>query len=197
MTPEQTKLVAESFQTIKPRLPELGAKLYARLFEIAPETRALFKGDMKAQEAKLMEIFSEFVRVHTRSKHFLPVTGDRGQAVIPGIGAMHRRHIGYGVQAEHYAKMREAMMGALAEVLDGDFPPTVLEAWSEMFDMLAKSMREAAPGQESNPAAALGSRFGTALPESGDLDAFLGGTGERDTAETSATSPNFKEPDSI
>jgi hemoglobin-like flavoprotein len=141
MTPQQTKLVADSFESIKPRLQEIGAMLYAKLFEIAPDARALFKGDMTAQEAKLMQLFAEFVRVRTRSQHFLPVTGDRGHAVIPGIGALHKRHVGYGVRDEHYAQMREAMMWALTRALKDDFPPEVLEAWSAMFDMMAKSLR--------------------------------------------------------
>jgi hemoglobin-like flavoprotein len=180
MTPQQTKLVAESFESIKPRLPEIGAMLYAKLFEIAPDTRALFKGDMKEQEGKLMLLFSEFVRVRTRSQHFLPVTGDRGHAVIPGIGALHHRHVGYGVRDEHYAQMRQAMMWALSQALKDDFPPEVLEAWSAMFDMMAKSLRAAAPREEISPASALGARSDADLPDAGILDEFFRDAGDPD-----------------
>lgn len=176
MTPEQTKLVADSFESIKPRLPEIGAMLYAKLFEIAPDARALFKGNMREQEGKLMQVFGEFVRVHTRSRHFLPITGDRGEAVIPGIGALHLRHVGYGVQNHHYAQMREAMMWALMQALKDDFPPEVLQAWSAMFDIMAKSLREAKPGGDISPAAALGARFEINAPEGDVLDQFFDGS---------------------
>ena len=39
MTPEQAKLVADSFSQLERRLPELGAAVYERLFYIAPETQ--------------------------------------------------------------------------------------------------------------------------------------------------------------
>jgi hemoglobin-like flavoprotein len=180
MTPQQTKLVAQSFESIKPRLPEIGAMLYAKLFEIAPDARALFKGDMKDQEKKLMLLFSEFVRVRTRSQHFLPVTGDRGQAVIPGIGALHQRHVGYGVQNQHYGQMREAMMWALTQALQNDFPPDVLEAWSAMFDMMAKSLRETTSGDDPSPAAALGARLGGNASDGADLGEFFGSPDQRE-----------------
>ena len=44
MTPEQAKLVADSFSELEDRLPELGAAVYDRLFYVAPETRSMFKG---------------------------------------------------------------------------------------------------------------------------------------------------------
>ncbi len=44
MTPEQTRILAESFKKVEGRLPELGRAVYAKLFEISPESRPLFKG---------------------------------------------------------------------------------------------------------------------------------------------------------
>ena len=47
MTPDQAKIVADSFSKLESRLPELGAAVYDRLFDVAPETRAMFKGDIQ------------------------------------------------------------------------------------------------------------------------------------------------------
>jgi nitric oxide dioxygenase len=185
MTPQQTKLVADSFERIKSRLPQIGAMLYARLFEIAPDARALFKDDMKAQEAKLMEIFSEFARAHSRSRHFLPVTESSGHAIVPGIGPLYHRHVAYGVREEHYAKMREAMMWALSETLKDDFPPEVMQAWNAMFDMLAKSLREASASDPLRSYAAMGPRFEAEAAYNGTLDEFLNCAGERDSLSES------------
>ena len=39
MTPKQTRVLAESFKKLENRLPELGAAVYAKLFELSPESR--------------------------------------------------------------------------------------------------------------------------------------------------------------
>ena len=147
MTPEQTRLLAETFKKLEGRLPELGAAVYAKLFELSPESRPLFKGDMEEQNAKLAKVFAEFVRVKTRSKHFLPVTKSGGEAVIPGVGPMGTRHQErYGVTASHYGHMRVALLHALERLLGKDYNAEVAAAWSETFDMLADAMQKHAGG---------------------------------------------------
>ncbi len=147
MTPEQTRVLAESFRKLESRLPELGAAVYAKLFEISPESRPLFKGNMDEQHAKLAKVFAEFVRVKTRSQHFLPVTKSGGEAVIPGVGPLGGRHeTSYGVQAQHYRHMREALLHALERMLGKDFNENVAVAWAETFDMLSEAMQKHAGG---------------------------------------------------
>lgn len=147
MTPEQTRVLAETFKKLENRLPELGAAVYAKLFEISPESKPLFKGDMEEQHAKLAMVFAEFIRVKTRSQHFLPVTKQGGEAVIPGVGPLGDRHEArYGVQAQHYIYMRAALLHALARLLGSEFNEKVAEAWGETFDMLAEAMQKHAGG---------------------------------------------------
>ncbi len=147
MTPEQTRILAESFKKVEGRLPELGAAVYAKLFELSPESRPLFKGDMEEQNAKLAMVLAEFIRVKTRSKHFLPVTKSGGEAVIPGVGPLGSRHEeSYGVGARHYQFMREALLHALERLLGKDFNDEVAAAWGETFDMLAEAMQKHAGG---------------------------------------------------
>ncbi len=147
MTPEQTRALGDSFKKLEGRLPELGAAVYAKLFEISPESRPLFKGNMEEQHAKLAKVFAEFIRVKTRSQHFLPVTKCGGEAVIPGVGPLGDRHeTKYGVQAQHYRYMREALLHALAKMLGNDFNEKVAAAWAETFDMLAEAMQKHAGG---------------------------------------------------
>lgn len=143
MTPKQTQLLAESFAKLENRLYELGSLVYAKLFELMPESRRLFKGDMEEQKLKLARVFAEFVRVKTRSQHFLPVTKQGGEAVIPGVGALGTRHEeNYGVGCKHYENMRVALLYAIATMLGKDFTPEIGEAWAETFDMLAEAMQK-------------------------------------------------------
>ncbi len=47
MTPEQARLLAESFSKLESRLYDLGSLVHQKLFEISPQLRHLFKGDME------------------------------------------------------------------------------------------------------------------------------------------------------
>jgi hemerythrin-like metal-binding protein len=143
MTPEQTRLLAESFSKLESRLYDLASLVHQRLFEISPESRSLFKGDLEEQKVKMARVFAEFVRLQTRSRHFLPVTGNGGEIVIPGIGALGARHeIAYGVRPRHYGYMREALLYAIRQMLGRDYNDTTGRAWAETFDMLAGAMQK-------------------------------------------------------
>lgn len=145
MTPEQTRLLAQSFSKLESRLYDLGSLVHTKLFEISPESRHLFKGDLEAQKLKMARVFAEFIRIKTRSPHFMPVTGKGGQAVIPGIGALGARHeIDYGVRAEHYGYMREALLYAIKRLLGRDYNDEIGRAWAEAYDMLANAMQKQA-----------------------------------------------------
>ncbi len=142
MTPEQAKLVADSFTQLESRLPELGAAVYDRFFDIAPDTRAMFKGDMAAQHRKLVNVLVEFVKLRRRSKHFLPATAHGGVAVVPGINHMRSSHAAAGVNTEHYDLMKRAILNSVAAMLGGEFDERTAEAWGAAFDTLAETMQK-------------------------------------------------------
>jgi nitric oxide dioxygenase len=54
MTPQQVKLIQESFAKVAPIADTAAGLFYGRLFEIAPEVRPMFKGDIGEQGRKLM-----------------------------------------------------------------------------------------------------------------------------------------------
>ena len=168
MTPQQSRLLAQSYAKLENRLYELGSAIFERLFEIDPSSRPLFKGNMDEQKLKLARLFGEFIRVRARSQHFLPVTGKAGQVVIPGIGSLGARHeMVYGVRPEQYAHMREAVLYAIRRLLGHEYNEEIGQAWSEIFDMLAHAMQEHAGG---NPA---GSAFAKLSLKGGPRTAAL------------------------
>jgi hemoglobin-like flavoprotein len=142
MTPEQAKLVADSFTQLEARLPELGAAVYEKLFDIAPDTRAMFKGDMHLQHRKLVGVIVEFVKLRRRSQHFLPVTGSGGAAVVPGANRLRAGHTAAGVKPGHYAFMRTAILSSLAAVLGEGFDGRAADAWGAAFDTLAETLQK-------------------------------------------------------
>jgi hemoglobin-like flavoprotein len=141
MTPEQAKIVADSFSKFESRLPELGAAVYDTLFHAAPETRAMFKGDMDLQHRKLVSVIGEFANLRRRSQHFLPVTGNGGVAVVPGIDRLRSGHASAGVKTGHYTLMRNAILKALKGVLGAEFDGRMEEAWGAAFDTLAGTLQ--------------------------------------------------------
>lgn len=145
MTPEQTQLLARSFAKLESRLYDMFTLVHLKLFELCPEARRLFKGDLEEQKAKMARVFTQFVRIRTRSHHFMPVTGNGGETIIPGIGALGARHeLEYGVRPEHFRYMREAMLYAIRAALGKDYTAEIGEVWGEAFDMLADAMQKQA-----------------------------------------------------
>lgn len=136
MTPEQVALVQGSFKSVEPMADEAAALFYGRLFEIAPTTRSLFTHDLDEQGRKLMEMLSVVVT----NLHDL-------DSILPAAEALAIRHVGYGVDAEHYIPVGEALLWTLAAGLGDAFTPAVEEAWAAAYGLLSDVMtRVAYPG---------------------------------------------------
>jgi hemerythrin len=124
------------------RYSELGTLIFQKLFEIAPDTRRLFKGDLEQQKLKFVNVFDGYIRTTHKSHFFSPVTKNDGQAFIPGIRALGARHeIEYGVRFEHYGYMREAVLYAIETLLAEDYTDEIGAAWAETYDTLAEAMQ--------------------------------------------------------
>src|SRR5437763_611405 len=133
MTPEQIALVKDSFAKVAPIAPQAAALFYGRLFEIAPEVRPLFKGDIEEQGRKLMQVIATAVGAL-----------DRLDTIIPAVQDLGRRHVKYGVSNGYYDKVAEALLWTLGQGLGGGFTPAVKEAWTVTYGILADTMKAAA-----------------------------------------------------
>jgi len=129
----QKELVQTSFAQVR-RIADVAAALfYRRLFELDPTLRSLFKGDLKEQGRKLMDMLT------------LAVKGlDRPEALLPALAALGRRHAGYGVNEHDYETVGEALIWTLEQGLGPNFTPDVREAWEAVYRLVAGAMREAA-----------------------------------------------------
>ena len=65
MTPHQIKLVQTSFAKVAPIATTAADLFYGRLFEIAPQVRAMFPDDLSDQKKKLMAMLGTAVTVPT------------------------------------------------------------------------------------------------------------------------------------
>src|ERR1700761_6744556 len=102
MTPNQIRLIQESFAKVAPISEQAAALVFRRLFEIAPEVKPLFRGDMKEQGRKLMATLTVVVNGLSNL-----------DAILPAASALARRHVAYGVKPGHYAPVGEALLWTL------------------------------------------------------------------------------------
>jgi len=142
MTPQQIELVQNSFAQVTPISDEAGRIFYGRLFNIAPEVRVLFRGDMDEQGRKLMAMLAAVVN------------GLRNlDMIIPAAEALAIRHIDYGVEAEHYKPVGEALLWTLEQGLGDAFDTPTREAWIAAYELLTKVMIEAAYSKSASEGA--------------------------------------------
>lgn len=132
MTPKQIELVHSTWDMVLPISDQAAAMFYARLFEIAPEVKPLFSGDMDAQGKKLMQM------INTAVDNIEDV-----EKIVPALEDLGKRHVGYGVTDEHYAQVAEALLWTLEQGLGDAFTEDVKQAWTETYMTLAGVMIEA------------------------------------------------------
>lgn len=132
MNPEQIKLIQDSFAKIAPVSDRAAGQFYVRLFEIAPELRPLFKGEMGEQGRKFMSTLTILV---TGLKRF--------EELKPSLGALARQHASYGVRSEHYRPLGEALIWALEQGLGDAFTAEMREAWQAAYAAIADTMNAA------------------------------------------------------
>ena len=133
MTPTQIDLVQSSFAKVIPIADTAAELFYARLFELDPSLRSMFRSDMKSQGKKLMDSLKMVVG-NLRNL-------DR---IVPGVQAMAVRHVSYGVQDHHYATVGTALLDTLQKGLGDAFTDDVREAWLGAYTILATTMKAAA-----------------------------------------------------
>ncbi len=135
MTPDQVKAIQDSFAKVVPISEQAAALFYGRLFEIAPEVKPLFRGDIEEQGRKLMAMLAAVVNG----------LGNL-ETVLPAASALAKRHIDYGVKAADYAPVGAALLWTLQRGLGSQWTPELAAAWTEAYTVLSEFMISEAYG---------------------------------------------------
>ena len=136
MTPDQVQLVQQSFSKVVPIADQAAILFYDRLFEIAPQVKAMFPADMTEQRKKLIGMLAAVVNG----------LGDL-PSILPAASALAKRHIAYGAKAEHYPVVGAALLWTLEKGLGADWTPDVAEAWTAAYGTLSGFMIAQAYGR--------------------------------------------------
>ena len=133
MTPEQVVLVKSSWEKVVPISDKAAELFYGKLFELDPNLKSLFKGDMTEQGKKLMKMINTAVNGL-----------DRLNDIVPAVQQLGVRHIQYGVKDEHYDTVGAALLWTLEAGLGDLFTGEVKTAWATVYGILADTMKAAA-----------------------------------------------------
>lgn len=132
MKPEQVALVKDTWAQVAPIAEQAAELFYGKLFQLNPESRALFKGDMKSQGKMLMSMLNTAV-----------VSLDKLDTIVPAVQSLGERHVGYGVVEADYAVVGEALLWTLEQGLGDAYTPEVQEAWTITYTTLSSVMIDA------------------------------------------------------
>ena len=133
MTPEQINLVQSSFSKVAPVADAAAKIFYARLFEIAPHVKPLFRTELTEQGKKLMQMLTVAVKGL-----------DKLGELVPAVQQLGARHADYGVTDEHYDTVADAFIFTLEKGLGDELTDEVKAAWLTVYTVLADTMKAAA-----------------------------------------------------
>ena len=129
MNQESTERILASYEQIAPRVDDMVASFYRRLFDVCPEARALFKKDMAVQRQHLAATLAILVR----NLPFLDVLDQPFMEL--GI-----QHVYFGASPEQYPVVRNSLLEALGEALGDRWTPQLRQDWTELLDHVVRVM---------------------------------------------------------
>src|SRR5271169_2073798 len=135
VTPDQVKLVQQSFSKVAPISDQAAVMFYGRLFEIAPQVKSMFPADLTEQRSKLMATLAAVVNG----------LGNL-QSILPAASALAKRHVSYGAKPEHYPVVGAALLWTLERGLGPGWTPDVADAWKAAYGTLSGFMISEAYG---------------------------------------------------
>jgi len=133
-------LVKNSFRRVAPIADQAAALFYARLFDLDPSLRPLFRGDLVEQGRKLMHLIGIAVG-----------TLDEFNVILPTLRRLGARQAASGVREDHYATIGAALLWTLEKGLGPSFTPEVKAAWSTSYATVANAMIEGSRQSELTP----------------------------------------------
>ncbi len=124
------RLLRENFELVLHRDQTFPRRCYEILFERHPEARNLFgRNSPGVQHAmlgqSLMMLFDRFEDEQWLHRY------------LEDLGA---KHVGYGIMPEMYGWVYDALVSAVAEVSAGDWTDAHLQAWTEVYELIAELM---------------------------------------------------------
>lgn len=129
LTTTQIRIIQTAVPVIAANADAVAEAFYAQLFAIDPSLRPMFRGDMKEQGRKLMQMLS----VALSNLESL-------DTLRPALRALGERHVNYGVTEHHYQTVGLALLNTLEMVLGDAFTSEAHDAWASLYTALTAAV---------------------------------------------------------
>ncbi|MGW4792484.1 globin domain-containing protein [Nonomuraea sp. NPDC004297] len=127
------RLVKESFSIVEPLADKATAYFYGRLFAGSPHLRGMFPPAMDAQRDRLFGALTRIVW-----------SLDSPDSLAGHLARLGRDHRRYGVVAEHYTAVGDALLATIRHFAAGVWNDEIEAAWVSAYRLAADLMIEAA-----------------------------------------------------
>jgi NAD(P)H-flavin reductase/hemoglobin-like flavoprotein len=134
--PLRPHLVKESFSLIEPVADKATAYFYGRLFAAHPQLRSMFPPAMDVQRDRLFGALTRIVW-----------SLDSPESLAGYLGQLGRDHRKYGVLAEHYTAVGNALIATVKRFAAEMWDAEVEAAWVAAYTLAANHMIEAADAE--------------------------------------------------
>ena len=137
MQPSDRQIVMKSSAEIFAAKGKIADIFYDRLFEFAPESRAMFHGPMTRQKEMFMASLTMSLRLF----------GDRSKllALVEDLGRVHAQR---GLKAEHFDLGAKIFDMTIREFFGEACTPELANAWHAAYGELTEIMKRAAAEQQ-------------------------------------------------
>lgn len=132
LTPQEIQLVKSSFASLLGKFTsgtDLTMAIYDRLFEVAPEARAMFSPSQRTQAEKLKAMLVQLVAYLDKPDKLNELTTRLGQS-----------HSEYQVESAHYDILKEVLVHVFQDKAADVFDAPTLEVWGKTYDFIAAQM---------------------------------------------------------
>src|SRR5579859_3615674 len=126
LTLDHQAIIRVTFNQLMPISNTFVHLFYNRLFELKPAVKPLFNSNIDEQGPKLIAMLAVLVKGLSNLESLTPAIQDLG-----------RRHVAYGVKAEDYDVVGQALLLAMEQMLKEAFTPEVKDAWATLYTRLA------------------------------------------------------------
>lgn len=145
LTDVHKQAIKGSWRLVTPILDTAVELFYRRLFELRPDLRSLFPGDMAGQHKKLAATLGFVVKSLDWPLAEWAADQDPESDLFLVVLALGRRHkFLYAVEDEYYDPVGAALMWALDQGLGQAFNAPTREAWGKAYQLLSTTMKLAA-----------------------------------------------------
>jgi len=132
MTPDDIRIVQESWRKVE-SVEDIAADLFfTRLFELDPPLRLICEEDLQQRRHRFRLVVGATVRGLARVDMLLPAVREFGA-----------RHPLPGEVEHHHGNVARALLWMLEKALRRDFTADVKAAWIKAYGMLSLTIREA------------------------------------------------------